>query len=469
MKRRELLTRAMELSDGYLSTVSERPVHPNPDHDALVSALGGILPADGVPGEEVIEHLARDADPGVVASAGPRYFGFVVGGAHPVGVAADWLVTAWDQNAGGYVLGPSVAVIEDVAASWLLELFDLPRKCGVGFATGCQGANTTSLAVARHVVLANEGWDVERDGLCGAPRVNILVGADAHITIYRACRLLGFGDACVRLVAMDDQGQMRANALEKELNSCDGPTIVCAQAGNVNTGGFDPVGEIADLVHARGGWLHVDGAFGLWARASEQLKHLAAGIEKADSWATDAHKQLNVPQDCGVVMVRDREALRNTMRIKADYIHEGETGKRDAHEFAPESSRRARGVPVYAMLRTLGRRGVADLVDRCHAMAVRMAERLGEVEGVDILNDVVLNQVLVRFGEGDDDAANSVVTDRVIARVQQEGTCWLGGTQWGGVSAMRVSVSAWDTAAEDIDRSADAILAAFETEHALDH
>jgi glutamate/tyrosine decarboxylase-like PLP-dependent enzyme len=448
----------MELADGFLASVDERAVHPQPDHDRLVERLGGAMPTDGIGAGDVIEALARDVDEGLVASVGPRYFGFVIGGAHPAAVAADWLVSAWDQNAGGYVLGPSVAVIEDVSARWLLELFGLPRECGVGFTTGCQGANTTALAAARHVVLEKVGWDVERDGLGGSPRVNILVGADAHVTIFRACRLLGFGDAGVRLVAMDDQGRMRVDALAEELGRCDGPTIVCAQAGNVNTGAFDPVGEIADLVHEHSGWVHVDGAFGLWARASGTLAHLADGVERADSWATDAHKQLNVPQDCGVVMVRDREALRNTMRIKAAYIHEGTSGRRDAHEFGPESSRRARGVPVYVMLKMLGTRGVEDLVDRFHRLALRMAERLSEHAGVEILNDVVLNQVLVGLGVDDDE------TDRVIERVQREGTCWLGGTTWRGKRAMRVSISAWNTSEADIDRSAAAILGALEAQ-----
>jgi glutamate/tyrosine decarboxylase-like PLP-dependent enzyme len=365
-------------------------------------------------------------------------------------------------------------VVEEVAGEWLLDLLGLPAQASVGFTTGATMAIFTALAAARHAVLARVGWDVEEHGLGGAPEVTVVVSEEAHATIFAALQMLGLGRGRVRRVAADDQGRMRADglravrvpadgqgrmqadALRRTLASLDGPTIVCAQAGNVNTGAFDPVGEIAALVHAHGGWLHVDGAFGLWAAAAPALRSLVAGVEHADSWATDAHKWLNVPYDSGLVFVRDRAAHRAAMTFGAAYYVETSGGERDGYNWVPESSRRARGFAVYAALRALGRAGVAHLVERSAALARRMAERIAAAPGARVLNDVVLNQVLVRFeppGGGDADAH----TRAVIARVQADGTCWLGGTVWQGKAAARFSVSGWSTTEADVDRAVEAI------------
>ncbi|HWW61625.1 MAG TPA: aminotransferase class V-fold PLP-dependent enzyme, partial [Thermoanaerobaculia bacterium] len=381
----------------------------------------------------------------------PRYFGFVIGGNLPVALAADWLTGVWDQNSGIYATSPLVSVIEDVAREYLLDVLDLPRESAVGFVTGCMMANFTCLAAARHAVLRRIGVNVEETGLARAPHVNIVTGAEAHVTIDMALRYLGFG-APEHRVATDEQGRMIPGELRRVLATLDGPTIVCAQAGNVNTGSFDPLRETAEIAHESGAWLHVDGAFGLWARASRDRAFLADGAELADSWATDAHKWLNVTYDCGVCIVRDSAALRAAMTVSASYLEQTTGVERDPFEWVPEFSRRARGITVYAALRVLGRRGVEDLIDRSCLRARQMAEILARAPGVEILNDVVLNQVLVRF-RGDD-----AITRDVVTRVQRDGTCWLGGTTWHGVAAMRVSVSNHATSEEDIERSADAIL-----------
>ena len=417
-----------------------------------MSALRVPLSERGEDAASVVDALAAGAERGAVASAGPRYFGFVIGGSLPAALGADWLTSAWDQNPGVYATSPLVSVLEDVAREWLLELLDLPREASVGFVTGCQMANFTCLAAARHGVLLRAGWDVESDGLAGAPRVNLVTSAESHITIDVAMRYLGFGTRNLLRVETDEQGRMRADRLGEILQNLNGPTIICAQAGNVNTGSFDPLREIGQIARNRGSWLHVDSAFGLWARASRELRPLADGIELADSWATDAHKWLNVPYDCGVAIVRHPEDHRASMTSTAAYLVQTSGVERDAVDWVPEFSRRARGVTVYAALRALGRSGVEDLIDRCCAHARRFAEILRKTEGVEVLNDVVLNQVLVRFGNDDE------TTRRVIAGVQQDGTCWLGGTTWHGRAAMRISVSNWATTAEDVERSAEAIL-----------
>lgn len=447
-----LLQQACDLAAGYLGSLDQRPVRAAGTPAAIRAQADQPLTDDGVDPAEVLTALHAVAELGAVASAGPRYFGFVIGGSYPVALAADWLVSAWDQNAGLHATSPFSAEIEDVAARYVLDVLDLPADATVGFTTGCQAANTTALAAARHHVLANAGWNVETDGLDGAPRVHLVLGAEAHVTIHTALRYLGFGLRHVKKVAIDDQGRMIASDLAAVLATCDGPTIVCAQAGNVNSGAFDPLDEIATLSRAHGAWLHVDGAFGLWARASSRYAGLARGIEHADSWATDAHKWLNVPYDCGIVIVRQAGAHRGAMAVRAAYLEHAAHAERDAFEYVPEFSRRARATPVYATLRHLGRHGVADLVDRCCAHARRFAERLGEEPGVVILNDVVLNQVLVRFADSDE------ITRAVIADVQREGTCWLGGTTWHGEAAMRISVSNWSTSEDDVRRSAEAIL-----------
>jgi len=447
------LRAAARHAEAFLGSLAARPVRATADAATLRATLGGPLPDAGVPAERVIDELARAADPGIIASAGPRYFGFVIGGSLPAALAADWLTSAWDQNAGLYACSPAASVVEEVAAAWLLDLFDLPRGAGVGFVTGCQMANATCLAAARHAVLERAGWNVEQRGLQGAPRVHVVVGEEAHVTIFSSLRFLGLGAAGAVRVPADAQGRLRVDALATALAACDGPTIVCAQAGNVNTGAFDPLPEIVALAHARGAWVHVDGAFGLWARTTPAYRALAVGIEGADSWATDAHKWLNVPYDSGVAIVADAAALQAAMTADAAYLIKGKGEVRDQEDWVPEFSRRARGFPVYAALRSLGRRGVAQLVERCCALARRMAERLAAAPGVAVLNEVVLNQVLVRFGDGD------AFTRRVIERVQADGTCWLSGTTWHGRAALRISLSNWSTTEEDADRSVDTILA----------
>jgi glutamate/tyrosine decarboxylase-like PLP-dependent enzyme len=452
-----LLDRAHAHAREYLHALADRDVAARASREELMEALHAPLPAHGEAPEAVIDLLAANAQRGAVACNSPRYFGFVVGGAIPVSVAADWLVSTWDQNAGIYALSPLVAVVEDIAAEWLLDLFGLPAESGVGFVTGCQMANLTGLAAARHGVLRRIGWDVEVEGLQGAPRITVVASAESHITIDVALRYLGLGTACVRRVPADGQGRMDADALADLLPTLEGPVIVCAQAGNVNTGAFDPLRAIGEACNAHGAWLHVDGAFGLWARTSADrgVRALCDGVELADSWATDAHKWLNVPYDCGVVMVRSREDHRGAMTSTAAYLVQTQGPERDAVDWVPDFSRRARGVPVYAALRALGRAGVADLVDRLCARARQMARGLAAEPGVSILNDVVLNQVLVRFGDDDE------LTRRVIADVQAEGTCWLGGTVWQGKAAMRISVSNWATSEDDAARSVAAIVGAW--------
>ena len=437
---RDLLARVAELAADHLESVGERHAGPIAGFDELRAALGGPLPEAGAPPEQVVEELARGAAPGLVASPGPRYFGFVTGGAVPAALAADWLASAWDQNSFSAVSSPAASVVEEVACGWLLDVLGLPPDAGAGLTTGAQMANVTGLAAARHALLAREGWDLEEQGLTGAPPLRVFAGAEAHVTLWRALRLLGIGRAQVEVVPADEQGAMRADALR-----LDGPAIVCAQAGNVNSGAFDPLTEITAAAREHGAWVHVDGAFGLWAAASPALAHLTAGAGDADSWATDGHKWLNVPYDCGVVAVRDREAHAAAMGMSAAYLIR-DASARSNSDWVPEASRRGRGFAVYAALRSLGRDGIAELVERNCALARRLAERVGgEIE---VLNDVVLNQVLLG------------VEDDVIARVQADGVLWAGGTVWHDRPAMRVSVSNWSTTEEDIDRSADAILAA---------
>ncbi len=447
------LSTAVQHALEFLGGLDERPVAARVDASGVRDALGGPLPAHGQDPSAVIDALVAGADPGLVASAGPRHFGFVIGGALPAALAADWLVSAWDQNAAFHSLSPAAAAIEEIVSEWTLGLFGLPADASIGFVTGGQGANTTCLAAARNAVLAKSGWNVEDDGLIGAPPVRVLCGAQAHATIDTALRLLGLGASTPVRIAADDQGRMRPEALRDALAGSGGPTIVCAQAGNVATGAFDAFEPIADACSARGAWLHVDGAFGLWAAASPTLQHLTGGVERADSWAVDAHKWLNVPYDGAMAIVADADAHVAAMSLAGPYLV-ADPGQRDSTNYVPESSRRARVVPIYAALRSLGRTGVAELVERNCAQARRMAERLAAIPGARIVNDVVLNQVLVRLPGGDD--ANRAV----VAAVQRDGTCWLGGTTWNSQYVLRVSISNWATTDDDIDRSADAILRA---------
>ena len=435
-----VMRRAVELAEEYLGSLPERPVGGSTTYEDLVAALDEPLPETGEDPVAVIERLATVAGPAVVASPGPRYFGFVTGGVLPAALASDWLASAWDQNAFSRASSPAAAAIEAVAERWVLEALGLPDHAAVGFTTGGTMGNFTCLAAARHAVLERAGWDVESDGLAGAPPIRIVVGEHVHASMIVALRYLGLGPGRAERVPVDPQGAMLAD----ELSLGDGPTIVCAQAGEVNSGAFDPLGEIADACRASGAWLHVDGAFGMWAAVSPELRHLVRGAERADSWSVDCHKWLNVPYDGGLAIVADREALRAAMGVQATYLP-GSDG-REPLDTVPEMSRRARSIPVYAALRSLGRDGMAELVERNCALARRVAAGVQALDGAEVLNDVVLNQVLVRFGDDDDQ------TRAVIAEVQRGGEAWLGGTVWHGRAAARVSVSNWSTTEEDVDR-----------------
>lgn len=440
----DLLRNAADRSIAYLDSLAERPVSPRPEAVAALSALDVALPETSTDPRIVLQQLDDIVSPATMAMAGGRFFGFVIGGALPATVAASWLATAWDQNTGLYNSTPGTAVLEDVALRWLVDVLGLPAGTSGGFVTGTTVAHITALATARHAVLEKVGWNVEADGLFGAPPITVITGAEAHPTLYKALGVVGLGRNRVVKVPVDSQGRMRVAAMPR----ISGPTIVCVQAGNVNTGAFDPAGEICDLAHEAGAFVHVDGAFGLWARASTELAHLGAGIERADSWATDAHKWLNVPYDSGVAFVRDKDALRAAMAVTAEYLPT-ESAHRNPSDYTPELSRRARGVEVWAALRTLGREGVDEMVTRHCRQARRFAERLASA-GFEILNEVVLNQVLVAFGDAER-------TKAVIAAIQAEGTCWAGITVWQGRTAMRISVISWATTDADVERSADAM------------
>jgi glutamate/tyrosine decarboxylase-like PLP-dependent enzyme len=452
-ERRALLELAAAIAGDYLDTLEERPVFPQVTPEELRAALGGPLPDEPVDARQVVTELAAAAEPGVIAIGSGRYFGFVIGGALPAALAADWLTSVWDQNAGLYVGGPSASIVEQVTREWLVDLLGLPEGASIGFVTGTQMAHVTGLAAARFHVLHRAGWDVGRDGLHGAPRVSVVAGAKRHVTVDRALRLLGLGAPVV--VEADDQGRMGAEAVREALAGGEGPAIVCAQAGEVNTGAFDPLPEIADACEAAGAWLHVDGAFGIWAAVSPRLRHLVAGIERADSWTTDAHKWLNVPYDSGIVLCAHPESHRAAMTVQAEYLvqDEGARRVRDQLDWVPEFSRRARGFAVYAALRSLGRSGLTNLVERCCDAAAQFARGLAEIPGVTLLNEVVLNQVLFCF---EDDAK----TDEVLARVQESGRVWCSGTVWDGRKAIRLSVSNWQTGDEEIELALETFRAA---------
>ena len=455
----DLLRRAAELAIGFRDGLADRPVGVRTTHADLRATLGGPLPTTGSEPTTVIEDLAAAADPGLIAMAGPRYFGFVIGGSVPSTVAADWLTSAWDQNAGIYQAGPSASVVEEIAATWLLELMDLPPTASVGFVTGAQMANFTCLAAARHAVLGRAGWDVEARGLHDAPPITVVMGEEAHATVLTALGYLGLGRERNVRVPTDDQGRIRVDALARALAGVRGPLIVVLQAGNVNTGAFDDAASALEVIRGHpDAWAHVDGAFGLWARASEALGPLAAGFEGADSWSVDGHKWLNVPYDSGYAIVADPAAHVGAMAPASGAYIQYATAERDPFNFVPEYSRRARGFTTYAAIRTLGREGIAALIERCCEIARHMAHRLGAADGVEVLNDVVLNQVLVRFhhGHGGDPDAH---TRDVVARIQRDGTAWLGATTWHGMAAMRISVSNWSTTEADADRAVNAILA----------
>ena len=441
---RSLLIETAERATSYLEGLEERRVAPAAEDLQRLSLLDEPLPEKPRDPQSVLRLLDEIGSPATVASAGGRFFGFVMGGSLPAALACNWLAGAWDQDAGMQVASPISATLENVSLKWLLDVLKLPASSGGGFVTGATMANFSGLAAARHVVLQKEGWDVEAQGLFGAPPVTVVVGDEVHVSVLKALSHLGLGRERVQRVPVDGQGRMRPEALPQ----ISGPTIVCLQAGNVNTGAFDPAEEIISRVHQVGAWVHIDGAFGLWAAAAPQRAHLVAGVAGADSWATDAHKWLNVPYDSGLVFVRDPNHLRAAMSARAAYLIKGD--QREPDEYVPELSRRGRGVEVWAALRSLGREGLADLIERTCVHASLFAEGL-KAAGYEVLNNVVLNQVLVAFGDDE-------TTRRVVASIQQDGTCWCGATFWQGRAAMRISVSSWATTDEDRQRSLEAIL-----------
>jgi glutamate/tyrosine decarboxylase-like PLP-dependent enzyme len=430
----------------YLENVHAQPVAPPPEAVAALRELRGPVPDDPACAEVVLDLLTRFGSPATVANSGGRFFGFVNGGCVPAALAAAWLVSAWDQNSAMQVQSPAAAALEETALDWVRQLLGLPEGCGGAVVTGATMANFTALAAARHALLERMGWDVENDGLFGAPPITVVVGEEAHSSLIKALGMVGLGRRRVVRVPVDGQGRMRADALP-HLNE---QTILCLQAGNVNTGAFDPAGAICPPARAAGAWIHVDGAFGLWAATSPDYRHLTHGFEQADSWATDAHKWPNIGYDCGVALIREPSALKSAMSVQAAYLMQGE--QREPSQYNPELSRRARGVELWAGLRSLGRSGMAEIVERTCGHARRFAAGI-RAAGFEVLNDVVINQVLVSFGTAER-------TLRTVARLQQEGTCWCGSTVWQGHTAMRISVSSWATTEEDVDRSLEAMLKA---------
>ena len=445
LKTTQLLEEASRRAIAYLDSLKNRPVRPDPDAVARLSELDVPVPEKPTAPSEVLALLDQFISPATMAMAGPRFFGFVIGGSLPVTVAANWLATAWDQNTGYAAPTPGASRLEEIARRWLLELLDLPRECAVGYVTGATVANFTALAAARNSVLKRCGWAVEADGLFGAPPIQVVVGDECHPTLLKSLGMLGLGRSRLTRVPVDSQGRMRADKLPR----LTAPSILCVQAGNVNSGAFDPFEPLCAAARDAGAWIHVDGAFGLWARASGALTNMTHGLELADSWATDAHKWLNVPYDSGIAFVRDGQALQSAMAITAEYLP-GQGARRNPADFTPELSRRARGIEVYAALLSLGREGLASLIERNCAQARRFAQGLQKA-GFEILNEVVLNQVVVRFGDPER-------TRQIIEAIQREGTCWAGITVWQGQMGMRISVSSWATTDDDVERSLEAVL-----------
>ena len=442
---KELLETTAQRAIRYLEGLDLRSVAPLPEAVAKLERFHETLPNEPTDPLQVIAMLDEIGSPATMAIAGSRFFGFVIGGSLPAALAANWLAATWDQNSALYNVTPTTAQLEAVAAGWLLEVLGLPPTCGVGFVTGATVANFTVLAAARHAILERQGWNVEANGLFGAPPITVVIGNEAHPTLLKSLGLIGFGRNRVIRVPTDAQGRMRADALPKLTSS----SLVCTQAGNVNTGAFDPINEVCDRAQDAGAWVHVDGAFGLWAAVAPSRKYLVPGLERADSWATDAHKWLNVPYDSGLAFVRDANALRGAMAITAEYLPT-ESLHRNPSDFTPELSRRARGVEVWAALRSLGQSGLSELIERTCRHARRFAQGF-EAAGYRVLNEVVLNQVLVSFGD-------AAMTNRVIQEIQRDGTCWCGITVWQGQTAMRISVSSWATTNEDVERSLTAML-----------
>lgn len=453
MPDRSVLQRAAAHAADYLEGLDRRPVAPTASLAQLRDALGGPLPEHGLPDEQVVDELVRDVEGGVLGSAGGRFFGWVIGGGVPAALAADWLTATWDQNAAMTACGPAAAVVEEIAGTWLKELLGLPAEASFAFTTGAQTAHVTALAAARGKLLADRGWDVERHGLAGAPALRVLVGGEQHASIDRAVRLLGLGTDALRVVGTDERSRLDLAALERDLAASDAPTIVCLQAGEINTGAFDDFDTACRLARERGAWAHVDGAFGLWAATSPRYARLTAGIDQADSWTADGHKWLNVPFDSGFAFVRHTAAHRAAMTITASYLIRADGASRDQKDWTPEWSRRARGVAVYAAIRALGREGIREVVERCSDHARALVTGIGALPGAEVVVAPQINQGLVRFG---DDRR----TDEVIARIQASGEAWFGGTIYPAHPprrAMRVSVVNWRTSARDVERAIAAV------------
>ncbi len=441
---RDLLLNTAERAIKYREEIINRSVAPSEDALERLKEFDIPLQNESINPEKIIEMLDEIGSPATIGISGNRFFGFVIGGSLPATVAASWLSTAWDQNAGLFAGSPIGTVLEEVSLKWLLEIFNFPSNSAGAFVTGATMANFTALAAARYKVLKNAGWDVESDGLFNAPPINVIVGEEAHPSLFRSLGLLGLGRKRVIKVPADEQGRMRFDKFPK----IEGPTIVCTQAGNVNTGSFDPIKKITEAAHKGGAWVHVDGAFGLWAKASPKYAHLVEGLEDADSWATDAHKWLNVPYDSGLAFVKDKEALRSSLYLTAPYLPEGD--HREPSHFVPELSRRSRGIEVWAALYSLGKKGLAEIIERTCSNAKMFAEGLSNA-GYEILNDVVINQVLVSFGSKEK-------TLKVIEEIQKDGTSWCGGTVWQNKTAMRISICSWATMEEDVKKSLDAMI-----------
>jgi glutamate/tyrosine decarboxylase-like PLP-dependent enzyme len=449
------MMRAAQAAIDYRRRIATAETTPAATYAEVLPAFDAPVPEQGGEADTIIAELIERATPGIRASTGPRFYGWVIGSSHPTGVAADWLTAAWGQNAGNILAAPAASAVEAVAARWLLDLLGLPGEASVGFVTGATVANFVCLAAARSEVLRRVGWDVEGDGMFGAPPINVLIGADAHATVFSGLKYLGLGARRVTSVATDEAGRMLPSAFEAALKAASGPVIAIAQAGQINSGVSDPFGDIAPMAHEAGAWLHVDGAFGLWAQASPRYAHLTQGVELADSWATDGHKWLQTPYDSGFAIVRDAEAHRRAMAISASYLPPAEGAERDPSAYVPELSRRARGFAAWAMIRQLGRTGIAEMVERCCRIATRIAERAAAEPGIALVLAPELNQLMLRFGDSDD------ATRATVQRVQDDAIAWIGGAEWHGQWVMRVSVSSSATTEADADLTADAIVSAW--------
>jgi glutamate/tyrosine decarboxylase-like PLP-dependent enzyme len=457
----DALTLAAREAIAYRRAVSTAVRTSTASYGESLESFAGPTPEEGEHGAAIIDELITRATPGIRPQTGPRFFGWVIGGSHPTGVAADWLTAAWGQNAGNLIAAPAASAVEAVAAGWLLDLLGLPAGASVGMVTGATVANFVCLAAARSEVLRRAGWDVEADGLFGAPPVSVLIGADAHATVYSGLKYLGLGARRVRTIAADEAGRMDAGDFARALAETAGPVIAIAQAGQINTGACDPFADIVPLARARGAWLHVDGAFGLWAQVSGSLKYLTAGVDGADSWATDGHKWLQTPYDCGYAIVRDPEAHRRAMAISASYLPPAEDAERDPSAYVPELSRRARGFATWAMIRQFGRSGLAGRVEQCCAIARRIADALRDEPGVKVIGPLELNQFMVRFGADRSPEEGDRLTLATIAGVQEEGVAFMGSAQWRGAWVMRVSVSSMETSRADADASVASVLRAW--------